>query len=267
MAKKKIGIVGCGTIGSALARAVIRGFKKDAELRFLCDHRREKAEALKKSIRSRAAVVSLDRLLSQSDVIIEAASVHASLEILSRPLKPSQELMVMSVGGVPAAKNLKRMKARLWLPSGAVAGIDSVAGAREAGIRSTKLITRKPPAGLEQAPYFKTRRFPKLRGNNEEVRVFRGTARQAVKGFPQNINVAAILSLAGAGADKTLVEIWTSRAYRTNRHEIHVKSRAGTLHAVTDNVPSPDNPKTSALAIYSAIALLRKIFAQVRIGT
>jgi aspartate dehydrogenase len=69
------------------------------------------------------------------------------------------------------------------------------------------------------------------------------------------------------GASKTRVEIWTSRGYRGNRHEIQIESASGDIRIQLKNVPSASNPKTSALAFYSAMALLRRIFSSVRIGT
>ena len=102
---------------------------------------------------------------------------------------------------------------------------------------------------------------------SEEIRVFRGRARQAILAFPQNINVAALLSLAGLGQDKTTVEIWTSKAYRYNRHEIEIEYKGGALRIQAENKPSAENPKTSALAMYSAVAALRKFFSSVKTGT
>ena len=155
---------------------------------------------------------------------------------------------------------------KIWIPSGAVAGIDGLLAAREKGIHGVRLITKKPPASLKQAPYFRKRKFPSLSGKQTK-RVFRGTAAQAVKAFPQNINVSAVLSLAGLGAKKTQVEIWTSRAFRYNQHEVIIEGPFGKIRTVTMNLPSEENPKTSALAIFSAMATLRKIFSTIQIGS
>ena len=106
-----------------------------------------------------------------------------------------------------------------------------------------------------------------LKTLTQEKRVFRGVAAEAIEHFPQNINVAAVLSLAGIGPDRTEVEIWTSRAYKGNRHEILVEGDFGTFKTVTQNKSAPGNPKTSYLAILSAIATLKKAFASVRVGT
>lgn len=265
----KIGIIGCGTIGAALAKAIPREFAGRARLAYLCEHHAEKAEKLRKQISSSVRIVEMDYLIRHSDIIIEAASAAISEGIASRALAQGKQILILSVGGLLLGdwrKLLKTSKGRLWIPSGAVAGIDAIVAAGEAKISKVKLITRKPPAGLDSAPYFKTRRFPMLKGKRE-VRVFKGNALQAMKAFPQNINVSAVLSLAGLGPQKTEVEIWTSLSYRTNTHEVFAEGDFGSLHAVTRNVPSRENPKTSALAVYSALATLRRLFSRVRIGT
>ena len=267
--KFKAGIIGCGTIGTHLARVLVRDFRSQATLAYLCDRRPEKAESLKRRIHSPARIIPLEKLIRGSDLIIEAASAQISAEVAARALKLGKQVLMMSVGGL-IDKNLgqmsKKSRGRLWIPSGALAGIDAVLAARQGRIRSVKLVTRKPPQALMRAAYFKSREFPKLR-RREERRIFKGSAREAVKAFPENINVAAVLSLAGVGALKTRVEIWTSRAYRSNQHEVTVEGDFGTIHTVTRNVPFPENPKTSYLAALSAAATLKNIFSLLRVGT
>ena len=221
-------------------------------------------------IRRRVPVVSMNRLIAGSDLVIEAASAAVSGLVAQKSLKRGKQVLIMSVGGLPAQKGLrvllKKSRGKLWVPSGAVAGVDGLLAAAESGIRRVRLVTRKPPDSLREAPYFRSRKFPRLHGD-KPVCIFKGAALQAVKAFPQNINVAAVLSLAGTGPRKTQVEIWTARSYRTNQHEVVIESKAGKIRTVTENVPSPANPKTSALAYYSAIATLRKIFSSLRLGT
>ena len=269
MKKLKVGLIGCGTIGAALAKAVSKRFSKYASASFICDTHSEKAEKLKKEIRG-VRVVSFETLISGSDLIIEAASAAISGKAARLALQKNKQIVVLSVGGLLADTSIFKLaantKGKLWIPSGAITGIDGISAAKEADIESVKIVTRKPPAGLREAPYFSGKEFPDLKGD-EEVCVFKGNTLQAVKAFPQNINVAAVLSLAGIGPEKTGVEIWTSNAYRFNRHEVTAEGSFGKMTTVSENRPSPDNPKTSALAIYSAIALLRKIFLNIRIGT
>ncbi|MBI3307087.1 MAG: DUF108 domain-containing protein [Candidatus Omnitrophica bacterium] len=270
MKKIKVGIVGCGTIGSALAQAIHKKFKSSASLVCFCEHHGEKAFRLMKRLGVKIPVVSFQRLIQKSDLVIEAASASISGRIAAESLRRDKEVLILSVGGLLLNRNwiraASRSRGRLWLPSGAVAGIDGILGAREGGLRRVKLVTRKPPQGLKGAPYFNQKKFPELSGN-KAVCVFKGNARQAIRAFPQNINVAALLSLAGLGAEKTQVEIWTSAALRRNQHEITAEGDFGKITTVAENVPSPGNPKTSFLAVLSATALLKKIFSRVRMGT
>lgn len=177
----------------------------------------------------------------------------------------------MSVGGLLASfssldRILKRTKGTLYIPSGALAGIDAVLASRQGKIRSATLITRKPPAGLHGAPFFKTSKI-KLELVRKETLIFQGNVIDAVKAFPKNVNVSALLALASIGPRKTKVKLYTSPEYTKNSHEVIVEGDCGVVHTRTDNVPSKENPKTSALAIRSAEALLAKIFSRFKVGT
>ncbi|HLD49669.1 MAG TPA: aspartate dehydrogenase domain-containing protein [bacterium] len=306
MFKIKVGIIGCGVIGSSLAKIIENRFKNKAQLAWLCDHHFPKAAVLQKALKSKPVITDSRNLIRKADLIVEAASARVSGSIAREAVARGKDVLILSVGGLlslchPEAFSAKqppcgvaegsprffaqhssplgslrmtdsgglrmtRNKGRLWIPSGAIAGVDALLASREAGLKSVKLVTRKPPAGLSEAPYFKNKNFPKLAGSREYC-VFKGNAADAVRNFPQNINVAALLSLAGLGPKKTLVEIWTSNAYQGNQHEVTIVSNAGEIRTVSKNVPFPENLKTSALAAYSAAALLRKIFSGFRVGT
>ncbi|MBN1687557.1 MAG: DUF108 domain-containing protein [Candidatus Omnitrophica bacterium] len=270
MHKLKVGIIGCGTIGGALGKWIKAKFKKMAVVAYLCDHHEEKAYSLKKKLGRTIRVVSLRELIRKADLIIEAASASVSREVVEFGLKHHKMLLIMSVGGLLDSDRWFKLacesRGRVWIPSGAIAGVDGISAARNTKIRRVKLITKKPPLGLMGAPYFQKKCFPRLHGKRE-VCVFRGSALDAVKAFPQNVNVAAILSLAGIGPRRTEVEIWTSLRYRVNEHEIYVEGDSGKIRTVTSNAPSPENAKTSYLAILSAVAVLKKIFSSIEIGT
>lgn len=268
--KIRIGIVGCGAIGSNLALHIHKQFSSDAAVSFLCDHHEDRIKKLIKKLGSRVRQCSARQLVRSSDLIIEAASVETVAELLSLPGIEKKQVLIMSVGGLvlkPALlkKFLKRAQGRLYVPAGAIAGVDGLLASRESGVKKVLLRTCKPPHGLEQAAFFEKKPFPKLRGN-EEVCVFRGNASRAIEAFPQNVNVAAILSLAGLGAEKTRVEVWTSRSYKKNMHQIMIESAAGKISVEVENRPYPENPKTSALAMHSAMAALRQIFSPLHIG-
>jgi len=269
--KRKIGLVGCGTIGSELACRILTEFADAATLVAVCDVDQDKAKALVEELDTQIDLLDLDELIQRSDMVIEAASGKVSAEIAVKSLQNNCTVLVMSVGGLldryqEIVEATTKSSGRLIIPSGAISGLDAVKGAAAAKIRSATLTTRKPPKGLTGAPYIVENRID-LDSIKEERVIFEGSTLDAVKGFPKNINVAAALSLAGIGPAKTRVRIMTSPEYTTNSHEIEVIGDFGRLLARTENVPSPTNPKTSYLAILSAAATLRGLLYPIRIGT
>jgi aspartate dehydrogenase len=172
------------------------------------------------------------------------------------------------VGGLIGKEKLLKLakNSRVYIPSGAICGIDGLKSASAGRIDSVTLTTRKPPKGLEGAPYLKERGIDPARFKDETV-VFDGSAKDAIKGFPQNVNVSAVLSLAGIGAARTRVRIIASPGSERNIHEVEITGDFGKILTRTENVPSRTNPKTSALAILSAIATLGAIADRVRVGT
>jgi aspartate dehydrogenase len=151
------------------------------------------------------------------------------------------------------------------VPTGALLGLDAVTAAAEGRINSVRMTTRKPPGGLEGAPHL-VKNGISVQGLNEAKRVFSGTAREAAAGFPANVNVAAALSLAGIGPDKTTVEIWADPAVDRNCHTIDVDADSARFSLTIENVPS-ENPKTGRITALSVIAALRKLHAPLRVGT
>ena len=264
----KIGIVGCGAIGSELARAIERRFKTSAKLAYLCDSNPQAIQQLKKKLKLSAQAVSISELVRKSDFVIEAASQKAALEIVPLAIRLKKRIMVMSVGGLlKMNRTLSQVgQGLLYVPSGAVSGIDGLLASRYGKIKRVTLTTRKPLASLKDAPFFKKSKWSKKEIKKPTV-IFEGSAASAIEQFPQNINVAATLSLAGIGAKRTRVRIVTSPTYTCNSHQIELEGSFGRIRTLTENVPSKANPKTSALAIYSAIACLEKIFSPFKIGT
>jgi aspartate dehydrogenase len=176
----------------------------------------------------------------------------------------------MSSGGLLGRSDLftlaKEKRAKVYIPSGAVCGLDGVKAASMVGIRSLVLTTKKPPRGLKGAPYIVQNNID-IDSIKEETTVFEGPAEEAVKGFPKNVNVSATLSLCGIGPKDTLVRIVTSPYFTSNTHEVEIVGDSGKIKTVTENVPMPTNPKTSYLAALSAIAVLKNITTDRYIGT
>jgi aspartate dehydrogenase len=240
---RKVGLIGCGAIGTLIAEAINNGIVQCDGL-ILYDYNYEKAEQLMKSLAFPVKVVkSLDEMIRlKPSVIVEAASQEAAKEYVSRILKEDIELIVMSVG---ALLDSDVRSSKIHIPSGAIGGLDAIASAALAGLSEVVLTTRKNPTALDM-------------NNREEKLVFEGNAREAVKLFPREINVAAALALT-ASPEKVKVRIVSDPQVTRNVHEVKVKWRYGDMVFRFENEPHPKNPRTSALAAWSAIRLLKEI--------
>jgi len=270
MKKIRVGIIGCGTIGGQLAITCSGKMCNSIELIGICDQDDKKTALLKSLLKDRVPALKIDELIEKADLIVEAASALISADILKKAIVNKKDILIMSVGGLIGSEALlqdaQTAGIKVYLPSGAVSGIDGLKSGRAGSISSVTLTTRKPLKGLEGAPYLKEKNM-KLAGIKDETVIFDGNAKEAIKGFPQNVNVCAALSLAGIGAEKTRVKIVTSPAYTKNIHEVEIAGDFGKISTRTENIPSPTNPKTSTLAILSAIATLEGAVKNVRVGT
>jgi aspartate dehydrogenase len=240
---KKIGVIGCGTIGTLIAKAVEKKIIPCDEL-IVYDYKLENAERLRSKISFPVKITrSLDELLeSKPTVIVEAASQQAAREYVPKILQKDIELVVMSVG---ALLDLHVKSKKIHVPSGAIGGLDAISSAALAGIDEVVLTTRKNPATLDM-------------DNREERLVFEGNAEQAVKRFPREMNVAATLALT-VGSEKVRVKVVSDPEVTKNVHEVEVKWKHGDMLLKFINDPHPDNPKTSALAAWSAMKLLKDL--------
>ncbi len=268
--KLKIGIIGCGTIGTEIALACRGRLKDKVILSAVCDANAKSAQALIDKTGLGIGMLGLDEIIKEAQFIVEAASASISSEVLKKCIGLKRDCLIMSVGGLIGGEGLleeaKKKGIKVYIPSGALCGIDGLKSAMAGKIDSVTLTTRKPPKGLVGAPYLKEQKID-VENIKKETVVFEGSAQDAVKGFPQNVNVSAVLSLAGIGARKTTVRLVTSPDYTKNIHEVEVTGEFGRMSTITENVPSKTNPKTSALAIFSAIATLEAAVSSVRIGT
>jgi aspartate dehydrogenase len=262
----KIGIVGCGTIGSAIARAVDDG-KIPAHLAGLTNRTRGRAGALAATLRASPPVLDLAALVAASDLVVEAATGRALEAIVPACLAARKDVFVLSVGGLLGREDWFREAevcgCRLLVASGAIAGLDGVRGAAVGRVDSVTMTTRKPPRGLAGAAYVLERGID-LDGLTEDTLIFEGSAREACEGFPTNVNVSAALSLAGVGPDRTRVRIYAVPGGTFNKHRIEVRGEFGRLTIEVENVPSATNPRTGLLSIYSSIAFLAE-YARIRV--
>ena len=269
--KVRIGIIGCGAIGSRFARSVHKELKQDCQLSALYDIHPEKSTQLARSLsQPKIAKSSYQELLRGCDFLIEAVTSQNTAEIIRQALKAKKNVLAMSVGQLLNAQDLfalaKKNKCALLIPSGAIAGLDAVKAASLAGIKTVRLTSRKPPSGFAGSTYIEEKGID-LQGITSETVIFEGNVDSAVKHFPKNINVAATLALACGSKEKVSIRITTSPEFKTNSHEIEVTGDSGRIVSLTDNVVCPDNPKTSYLAVLSAVQTLKQFFSGVKIGT
>lgn len=252
-----------------IAEAILNKFHRAIELSGVCDLDKDKARGLLKGLKARAGVFDIDELIRRCDLLVEAASASVSYRIARQALDSGKDVLVMSTGGLLGREGLfalaEERRAKIYLPSGAVCGLDGLKSAMAGKVTRVVLTTKKPPRGLEGAPYIAKKGIDIKSIKNETV-IFEGTAEEAVKAFPKNVNVSATLSMCGLGGMRTMIRVVTSPGYKSNTHEIEVEGDFGRLKAVTENVPSPNNPKTSYLAALSAIAMLKNITGHSAIG-
>jgi aspartate dehydrogenase len=267
--RRKIGLIGCGTIGGFIARQVDRWV--EVELSAIADSDAAKAEQLAAAVTGSPRILSNEELISQVDLVVEAAGKDVVPWLIGRVIEQGKEALIMSLGGMLALsdeqwKALASYQGHIYLPSGAIAGLDAIKAASLGRLSSVTLTSRKPPAGLQGAPYLK-RQGLDISSLSEPLVVFEGSAREAVAGFPQNVNVAAALSLAGLGPDRTRVRIIADPHISTNIHEIEATGDFGRITTRSENAPSPTNPKTSYLAALSAVATLTRIINPLQLGS
>jgi aspartate dehydrogenase len=269
MAGKTIGFLGCGNIGRDVA--VYAGSRLSDRVGniLLYDKDRRKALSLQKEVDDSETAGCLEDLVRRSDLVVEAAAPSAVGGVLSACVEENTDAVIISVGGILGNETLldkaRRSGIRVMLPSGAVCGIDGIKAASVAGIEKVSITTRKGTRSVKGAPYLREKGID-LDSISGETEIFRGSAAEAIRAFPKNINVAVMLSLAGTGPDKTQVRILVSPRFRRNSHEVRAEGPFGAITTVCENIPSPSNPKTSYLASLSCISVLRQYFDTVRMG-
>ncbi|HBL17113.1 MAG TPA: putative aspartate dehydrogenase [Elusimicrobia bacterium] len=256
-----VGIVGMGVIGRAIARAVTTDLPG--------------VTLAGVTVRAPATAAGypalpLPELIRRSDLIVEAATQAALRDLGPAVLEAGKDLMVLSVGALVGvldewARLAETHRCRILVPSGAIAGLDGVKGAREGAITSVTMETRKPPRGLAGAPYIAQHRID-LDTITRETLIFEGPASEAVRAFPANVNVVAALSLAGVGPERTRIRIFAVPGQERNQHRVTIEGEFGRLAIEIENVPS-ENPRTGKLSYLSAIAMLRELGASVHVGT
>jgi aspartate dehydrogenase len=265
----RVAVAGLGAIGMAVARRLDAGIDGLA-LAAVAARDLDRARGRVADFRVPPEVVAAAGLAERAEVVVECAPAAAFRDIAAPALAAGRILVPASVGALLTNPDLvelaKANGARIIVPTGALLGLDAVRAAAEGEIASVTMVTRKPPASLEGAPYLAETGI-RLEGLNGPLKVFEGSAREGARGFPANVNVAAALSLAGIGPDRTRLEVWADPALTRNTHHIEVEADSARLSMTIENVPSADNPRTGRITALSIVAALRRLASPLVVGT
>jgi aspartate dehydrogenase len=265
----RVALGGFGAIGKAVAERLDRGIN-DLTLSAVSARDVVRAERAITRFSRPVPVKPLALLGDEAEIVVECAPAALLRELAEPALARGRLVMVLSCGALLDNFDLvelaRRYGGRIVVPSGALLGLDAVAAAAEGGISRVHMITRKPPDGLLGAPYLVENAIA-VGGLAEPKCVFTGTARQAARGFPANVNVAAALALAGIGPDRTTIEIWADPNITRNTHRIEIEADAARFSMQIENVPTKENPRTGRITALSVIAALKKLSAPLAVGT
>lgn len=275
---KKVAVIGYGSIGREIIASAKRQEIPNAKIIAVFDKQSQVVNSVDNENGDVHLYSDFDEFYnsetySSLDIIIECASKDAVREFGKKIIESKKDLIVLSVGAFSDKEYLAELQnlsssnsTRILIPTGAIAGLDSIRSVRKY-LNSVTITTTKHPKSLAGAPFFESSRI-RLDDINSETVLFEGNASTAIELFPANVNVAVAVALAGVGLEKTRVKIMTDPLISVNKHEIVAKGSFGEIHIVVQNIPSPTNPKTSYLASLSAIECLRSLCNEnFRIGT
>jgi aspartate dehydrogenase len=264
----RVAIAGLGPIGMRVVEALDRGIDGLRLTAVAVQTPGKHRERLAKLARP-PAILPIEALVEAADIVVECAPSQLVRAIVAPFVSRGKTAIVLSAGALLDNDDLidlaKKNGGQIVVPTGALIGLDAVTAAAVGEIQSVRMVTRKPVRGLAGAPYIVEHNID-IEKITEPLKIFDGTAREAAKGFPANLNVAVALSLAGIGPDRTRLEIWADPALTRNMHRVEVESDSARFSMAIENIPS-ENPKTGLITALSVIALLRKQRAPLRVGT
>lgn len=265
----RVGIAGLGAVGREVARRLDAGIP-GLVLAAVSVRDLARAQRYLPRIGKDVPVLPPDALPEHCDIVVEGLPPATFVAVATATVESGRVFMPLSVGQLLDHWHLvdraRETGARILVPTGALIGLDAVRAAAEGEIRAVTMVTRKPPAGLEGAPYLRERNLS-VAGVREPLKVFDGTAREGARGFPANLNVAVALSLAGIGPDRTRLQIWADPTVDRNTHSIEVEADTVRFSMTIENVPSEDNPRTGRIVALSTVAALRGLVSTLKVGT
>src|SRR6201994_1269867 len=267
-AKMRVAVAGLGAIGTEIVKALDRSIE-GLTLVAVAANSPDKHRGWIAELKSAPKLVPIDELAELADIVVECAPSNLVRAIVAPVVARGKTAVVLSVGALLDNEDLialaREKGGQIVVPPGALIGLDAMTAAAVGTIHSVQMVTRKPLKGLEGAPYLIEHNID-ISAIKSPLKIFDGTAREAAKGFPANLNVAVALSLAGIGADRPRVGIWADPALTRNVHRVDVDSDSARFSMTIENIPS-ENPKTGLITALSVIACLRKLNAPLRVGT
>jgi aspartate dehydrogenase len=263
----RVGLAGLGAVGLEVAKRLIAGVP-GLTLAAIAVRDADKARRALPELGT-IAIKPATALADDCDVVVECLPPPLFRDVAISAIDKGRIFMPLSVAQLldnwDLVARAKEKGARILPPTGALIGLDAVRAAAEGTINSITMITRKPPVGLEGAPYLIAHKIS-VAGLTEPLKVFDGTAREGARGFPANVNVAAALGLAGIGPDRTRLQIWADPTITRNTHRIEVDSDVARFSMTIEGIPSA-NPRTGRIVPLSTIAALRGLVSELKVGT
>lgn len=266
MKKYKLAIIGSGSLGTIIGKVVSQDLSDNYEVLGVLSGRIENAEKLANKIDCKA-YKSLDEVINDNpDYVIEAASPDVFKDIGVKVLANGVNIIPLSVGALADKEFYNTIKAtavendsRVYIPSGAVGGFDVLCASMSMEDAEVSITTDKSPQSLNGAPLLKGRKLSEEK--SEEI--FNGSAKEAIKHFPENVNVAVTTALATTGVENTNVSINSIPGFKSNKHEIKLVGETVSVNVIVETTPSKNNPKSSTLAAYSVIGLLKNLVSPI----
>lgn len=260
-----IGLIGTGSIGEFLLQKINQDKSLPGSQITAVFDEREKAKMTLPTLLNRykfTAFDDVDRFLeSDVDIVVECANIEV-VQSYARRIVQEKDLLLISIGALAdlvlyehLQETAKKYGRKIYLPSGAIGGLDVLKAAKIGGaLQRVSLESRKPAGSLSEQAIA------------EETLLFEGSASEAIRQFPQNANVAIILALAGVGIHDTSVKIIADPLAEYNTHTIEAIGDFGKLRVQLENHPSTHNPKTSQLTGFSILAALQSLDKEIQIG-
>lgn len=266
MKKYKLAIIGSGSLGSIIGKVVSQKLSEKYEIIGVLSRKIENAKKLADEIDCKAYKALNEVIDDKPDYIIEAASTDVFKDMGVEILTNGINLIPLSAGALADKEFYNNIKeaalknnCQVHIPSGAVGGFDVLSASLLMEDVEVSIITEKSPNSLNGAPFLKGKKLSEEKA--EEI--FAGFAMEAIEHFPENVNVAVTTALATTGVENTKVSINSIPGFESNKHEIKLVGETISVNIIVETTPSKDNPKSSTLAAYSVISLLKNLVAPI----